>query len=107
MITPYHTIRVGRGAELRFRRPPARKPLVATAVWMRGHPTGWQDRWPESISSHYLQNKHQAGLNRCDATVGLQLPSGCYSNNWDVDKGRVSAHTSGYIREAGCVLLNP
>jgi hypothetical protein len=30
----------------------------------------------------------------CDATVGLQLLSGCCPNNWEVDKGRISAHTS-------------
>ena len=29
------------------------------------------------------------------------------SNNWELDKGWVSAHTSGYIQAAGYGLLNP
>ena len=63
-----------------------------------------QDRWPESASLHIIC---MSALSWIDVTrwlghIGFQL-----SNNWELDNGRVSAHTSGYIRAAGYMLLNP
>ena len=62
-----------------------------------------QERWPESVSFHYLHvcTKPDWGY----ATVGSQLVSGCLATGkWD--EGRVSAHASGCNRRPD-VFCNP
>ena len=48
-----------------------------------------------------------SALSRIGVTRPLGQLLSSLSNNWEVNKGRVSTHTSGHIREAECVLLNP
>ena len=55
-------IHLGPGVALRFRRPPARNPWLQPLRGCGATLPGGQDRWPDTISSHYLHSKHQAGL---------------------------------------------
>ena len=99
---------MGPGVELRFRfrRPPARNHWLQPLCGCGATLPGGQDRWPESAC---LSLPAKQAPSRIDVTrrLGYNCFPGCHSNNWDADEGRVSAHASGCIREAGCVLLNP
>ena len=56
--------------------------------------------WSLGMAYHFLGSDetnmpchHATKTSTIPYHIGLQLLSGCHSDNWDVDKGRVSAHT--------------
>ena len=88
--------------------------IIARTPWLqplRGCgatlPVG-QDRWLES--THLSLSACLHFLSRIDVTRRLgynYFPAVVPTTGKWIKRGSVSAHTSGYIREAGCVLLNP